>query len=251
MKSKIHYNNKEYLINLNEGIEISIPYTQRIEQTNCFFAPYFSYEPVRMGDFVGSIQEGGPVNFTNVKLNVHGNGTHTECCGHVTKEFISVNKILHKYFFTVTLLSIYPTKLENGDLRIEKETLSSLMEEISTEALCIRCLPNDDSKKSRKYSGTNPTYFSKEAMKYIVDLGIEHLLVDIPSVDREEDGGKLEAHRTFWSRGRGENCTITELIFIPNEIIDGEYILNLQLADMELDAVPSRPILYKILDEHI
>ena len=66
-------------------------------------------------------------------------------------------------------------------------------------ALIIRTTPNTLDKKKQVYSGTNPCYFSKEAMDYIVKMNIEHLLVDIPSLDREEDGGKLEAHNTFWN----------------------------------------------------
>ncbi len=247
MISTIFLQNKEYKIDIEKGLDISIPFTQHLNQVNCFYAPYFEYEPVRMGGFVGKVSEGGPVNFMNVKLNVHGNGTHTECVGHITTEFISVNKILRKYFFTCALVSLYPTKMANGDLRIERHTIQEFLKDIDAESVCIRCLPNDTIKKSRKYSGTNPIYIAEEAMELIVEFGFKHLLVDIPSVDREEDGGQLLAHRAFWKDSRAEDCTITELIYIPDEIKDGKYILNLQLADIELDAVPSRPVLFKIL----
>ncbi|MEP7195014.1 MAG: cyclase family protein [Saprospiraceae bacterium] len=247
MKTSLHLNGNEYSINLEKGIEISIPFHGGIDQVNCFYAPIFSVDAVRMKSFIGSVAEGGPVNFTNVKINVHGNGTHTECFGHISKEFNSVNKLFSKYFFTNTLISIYPTKLENGDMCIEKETLHAFLDDYKTEALTIRCLPNTEHKKNRKYSGTNPCYISPDAMKYIVELGVKHLLVDFPSVDREEDGGKLESHKIFWSSDRWKDCTITELIFVPDEISDGENILHLQLADLVLDAVPSRPIIYEII----
>ena len=35
-------------------------------------------------------------------------------------------------------------------------------------------------------------------MEYIVSLGVKHLLVDIPSVDRLFDDGILSAHNIFW-----------------------------------------------------
>ncbi len=59
---------------------------------------------------------------------------------------------------------------------------------------------------------------------------IEHLLIDLPSVDRESDGGKLEFHHAFWGVPNDPQFhkTITELIFVPNHIPDGDYILNLQ-----------------------
>ena len=35
-------------------------------------------------------------------------------------------------------------------------------------------------------------------MNYIVSLGVQHLLVDTPSVDRLLDDGNLSAHNIFW-----------------------------------------------------
>ena len=226
-------------------MDISIPMTCTDSQTNGFYAPFFSAEPVRMGGFIGSVSEGGPVNFFNVKMNVHGNGTHTECSGHIYDNGLKVNKILDRIFLRCTLLSVYPTKTDEGDLRIEKNTLVSLLEGQCSESLCLRTMPNDAGKRQRKYSGTNPAYLSKDATEYIVSLGVQHLLIDLPSVDREEDGGRLEAHKSFWAGERSTRCTITEFVHVPDTIADGEYLLNLQLADLELDAVPSRPVLFR------
>lgn len=246
MKAELYIQEKKHTINLHSGIDISIPYTVNEKQVNCFYAPFFQIEPVRLGNFVGSIEEGGPVNFTNVKLNVHGNGTHTECVGHIRKEFQSVNNLFKRYFFTCNVITVYPTKTEEGDLRIEKHTLEQFLQDFNSECLCIRTLPNDLSKINRKYSGTNPCYITSDAMQYLIDLNIQHLLVDIPSVDKEEDGGKLAAHHIFWSGVREKSCTITELIYIPDEVNDGEYILLLQTSSMNLDAIPSRPVIYPI-----
>ena len=76
----------------------------------------------------------------------------------------------------------------------------------------------------------------------------------MPSVDREEDEGKLLAHKAFWNVKNVNNlnddarlnCTITEMIFVEDTIQDGSYILNLQIASFENDASPSKPILFKI-----
>ena len=106
-------------------------------------------------------------------------------------------------------------------------------------------------KLQRVYSGTNPCYVSQEAMQLIVDKGIEHLLIDLPSLDREEDGGHLLAHNTFWNyfgsidQAR-TNCTVTELIYVPDEVKDGSYLLNLQIISLEMDASPSKPIIYPL-----
>ena len=99
----------------------------------------------------------------------------------------------------------------------------------------------------------NPSpFFSIDSMNYIVSLGVRHLLVDIPSVDRLFDDGILSAHNIFWETKRKElndntACkTITEMVFVPNEIEDGKYLLNLQIAPFAADAAPSRPIIYNI-----
>ena len=99
-----------------------------------------------------------------------------------------------------------------------------------------------------------PPYFTPDAMKHIVELGFKHLLVDLPSIDRLFDDGKLTNHRIFWKVDAGSrevnadtrrHSTITELIYVPNEIEDGEYLLNLQIAPFESDCAPSRPILLR------
>lgn len=243
------FDKKNYKIDLSQPIDISIPINDGLENPNCFYAPMPEFSPVRAGNFVGSTQEGGVVNFKNVRINPHGNGTHTECVGHISKEIFTINKCLKNFHFTAKLISIYPEMLENGDKVIFKEHLVSAIQENEVKALIIRTLPNDDLKKKTNYSGANPTYIHHEAMKYIVDCGIEQLLVDLPSVDREEDEGKLLAHRAFWKYPESirENSTITEMVYIPNEVKDGLYLLNIQIASFELDASPSKPVLYQLI----
>jgi hypothetical protein len=81
------------------------------------------------------------------------------------------------------------------------------------------------------------------------------LLIDLPSVDREQDGGELLAHKAFWNvtdinnlnSDARHNATITEMVYIPDTVADGTYLLNLQIASFENDASPSKPILYKIV----
>jgi kynurenine formamidase len=111
-------------------------------------------------------------------------------------------------------------------------------------------MPNTTDKHSRQYSNTNWTYLKEDAVAFLVKKGIKHLLIDLPSVDREEDGGELRAHKAFWNfNGKlRKDATITEFIYVPNTVDDGEYFLNLQIAPFENDATPSKPILYKVLE---
>lgn len=252
MKASISHQFKEYQIDLSKPIDISIPLKEGPKNVNCFYAPFPDFSPVKAGDFIGEVKQGGPVNFFNVRLNPHGNGTHTECVGHISPDGYILDHCLKEFFFKAHLISVYPTLYENGDRVITLETLELLLTDWDASkgnALILRTLPNDETKHERQYSGTNPTYLEESAMKFIVNLGIEHFLIDLPSVDREEDAGKLLSHHAFWKYPDEvrENCTISELIYVPDEIKDGDYFLNIQITSLQLDVSPSKPILYKIL----
>ena len=116
------------------------------------------------------------------------------------------------------------------------------------EAVVIRTLPNTKDKLNRQYAHTNPPYLSEAAAIYLRNKGVKHLLVDMPSVDKEKENGELLAHKAFWDVD-GEvrmEATITEMIYVPNSIEDGKYILNLLIAPFQNDASPSKPVLYKL-----
>lgn len=248
MKITLKHKRNSYSCDLSKPLDISLPLKDGATGPKCFYAPDFSIEPFKSGNFIGSVAAGAPVNFYNVSFNPHGNGTHTECIGHISKKIVSINKSLTQYHFIAQVISIKPEKLDNGDLVIKKEHLSNLRKTKVPKALIIRTLPNAASKRKKNYSGTNPPYLETAAMEQIVKLGIEHLLIDLPSVDREEDEGKLAGHKIYWNYPKKDrvHCTITEMIFVDFHISDGLYLLNVQIAPFELDATPSKPVLYKL-----
>lgn len=243
----------DFEIDLSKPIDISIPLTNTDENPIAWYIEKPIIEPVVFGDWIGKVSEGkSSTNFNNIFFNPHGHGTHTECLGHITNDFYSINQSLKQFFFFAKLITIEPEKI-GDDFVITKEQVSVLINE-KTEALIIRTLPNQKEKKSRKYSNTNPPYLSEEAAIFIRESEIQHLLIDLPSVDKEHDEGKLLAHKAFWNvkdthnlnSDARLNVTITEMIYVTDEIEDGNYILNLQIASFENDASPSKPILYKI-----
>lgn len=248
MKITFQHHNQKFEADLSQPLDISIPLEEGDQTVNCFYAPLMETSPVIVGDFIGSTAQGGPLNFLNVRLNPHGNGTHTECVGHITKEPYSINQSLKDFHFIAKVVSIYPTLNVNNDRVILRNQLEEILQKGEVEALVIRTLPNDDLKLKTNYSGSNPPYVHHEAISYLVSCGIKHLLIDLPSVDREEDDGKLLAHNAFWQYPDNvrKNCTISELIFVQNGIKDGLYLLNLQVASFEIDVSPSKPVLYKL-----
>jgi kynurenine formamidase len=242
------YQGQRYVADLAQPIDLAIPLRSGAENPNCFWAPMPDFSPVVAGDFVGSTAQGGAVNFFNVRFNPHGNGTHTECVGHIAQERFSLRECLREHHFLTKIVSLFPRRTEEGDRVIFRDQLEEVFEKNESKSLIIRTLPNDDLKMRTNYSGANPPYLHHQAVEYLVEAGVEHLLLDLPSVDREADGGQLLAHRAFWQYPQAvrAHCSITEMVFVPNEVRDGLYWLNLQTAAFELDASPSRPIIYPI-----
>jgi kynurenine formamidase len=244
----------KFQIDLSKPLDISIPLTNTDANPIAWYIEKPQIEPVKFGDWIGKVSEGSSTNFNNIFFNPHGHGTHTECLGHITREFYSINQCLKQFFFTAELISVEPMKM-NNDLVISKESISNALDVTKNiEALIIRTLPNTENKKHKNYSKTNPPYLAEATAIFIREIGIKHLLIDLPSVDREEDEGKLLAHKAFWNVKDVNNlntdarldCTITEMIFVDDTIQDGSYVLNLQMASFENDASPSKPILYSV-----
>ncbi len=247
----IEKSGKTYGADLSRPIDLSIALRDGLENPNCFWAPPVEFTPVKAGDFVGSTALGGPVNFFNIRVNPHGNGTHTECVGHIARERYVLPECLGAYHFWAKLVSLYPRLQDNGDRVIERDQIAECLQAGEAEALVLRSMPNDNTKKQRQYSGTNPPYLDHRAAEYLVHCGIEHLLLDLPSVDREEDGGALLAHRAFWQYPFAvrRKCTITELIYVPDTAPDGFYLLNIQTGSFDLDVSPSKPVLFALQEK--
>lgn len=252
MKAIVEDGLNRFTIDLSAPIDISIPLSP--------YGPRAWYvEPMRIAPvinrfFRGSVKLGGSVNFNDIAFNPHGHGTHTETYGHVSKELISVHEVVQQFHHFVQLVTITPeiagdeaAWIKKGDRIIRKSQLENVMEQFG-KALIVRTLPNNSSKLSSNYSNTNFPFFEPEALAWLAEKGIEHLLVDLPSVDREEDGGLLLAHRAYWQNGAQErmHATITEFVFVPESVADGNYFINLQIAPFVNDASPSRILLFKL-----
>ncbi|WP_047788571.1 cyclase family protein [Tenacibaculum mesophilum] len=249
MIATIEYNSRKYKIDLSKPLDISIAIDTSKENINAWYLDDPKIFPVSDGNWIGSVQQGADVNFNNIQFNPHSHITHTECVGHITEEVYSVNKELSKFFFLAEVVTIAPEQLKNKDFVISKKQLQNVLGNKKRDAIVIRTLPNLSDKKSMRYSNTNPTYLLEEGAVYLKEKGIEHLLIDLPSVDKEKDEGKLLAHNAFWNT-QGEirmQATITEFIYVSNKIKDGTYFLNLMVAPFENDATPSKPTLYEII----
>ena len=250
MKAIIYANSRTYTIYIDQPLDISIPLRASKDNVNAWYLPPPKIYPAKVKEWTGSVEQGAAVNFNTIEFNPHAHGTHTECVGHITKEVHTINDCLTQFLFVAEVITVVPEPF-NGDLIISEKQLRYAIGNKKREAVIIRTLPNTKDKLTQQYAHTNPPYLTEAAAIYLREKGVKHLLVDTPSVDKEKDGGALLAHKAFWNVD-GEirlDATITELVFVPNSVLDGKYILNILIAPFENDASPSKPILYKLYDK--
>jgi kynurenine formamidase len=268
LKAHVHLDGQEVVVDLSRPIDVAIPLDFSTEQPRHFGAPAAHSQPFAAPGFSGSVAQGASCNCNSITLIPHCNGTHTECVGHLTTEHLDAHRQIYPGLAPALLLSVAPVNADivrettdpapqSTDQLITRAALESRWPgnlRFQPRALVVRTLPNETQKKRLDYTDRTPPYFSREAAQWCLDRGIEHLVVDLPSIDRAHDAGRLTAHRVFFglppgatslaSAGR-PRATVTELTFIPDEVEDGPYLLEIQVPAIGGDAVPSRPLLYR------
>lgn len=249
---------------------IAIPLEFGGPQPSCFDAPPATARPFEAGTFVGDTRAGGSCNCDLLTLAPHCNGTHTECVGHVTEERVAVADCVQGGVVFALVVSIAPVSAASTDegsdpVPAEDDQLvtaaalqvaSARHRGPAPRALVIRTLQAGADRPLRSYRGTAPApYLSRQAAAWLVDSGIEHVVLDLPSADRADDGGRLTAHRIFFglpagsrraAEARRPQASITELAWVPAGVPDGYYLLDLQIPAFRADAAPSRPLLYAV-----
>lgn len=270
MKVTLEINHKEYSADLSQGQSIAITLLPNSDQPNHFGAPECISETLIAGDFIGDTNRGGSCNVNQLSIIPHCNGTHTESVSHIVNQLIPVYQSIEESIFPCVLISLQPMQAVDSDDKylpsldkenrvITRNQLERSLANFSDEqlrGLVLRTLPNETEKKSRVYNNDHyPPFFTNSAMNYLVERKIKHLMVDFPSVDKMYDEGQLTNHRIFWNVDFDDknlnaysltNKTITEMAFIHQNIEDGCYLCNLQIPEINTDAVPSRPVLYRL-----
>jgi len=254
-------------VDLARPYQLAIPLHPGAAQLSWFDAPPARSTPLQVGKFSGSVLSGASCNCSTLSLTPHCNGTHTECVGHLTREAVNVCDTLPHALLPALLVSLRPEESStetcdppamSGDTQITRAALLRSWPGPTypvPRALIVRTLPNGPDKCLRDYLQQPAPYMTPAAAALLVERGIEHLVLDVPSADRADDGGRLSAHRVFFGLPSGsqalaqstrKECTITELAFIPDEIADGAWLLSLQVPRIAGDALPSQPLLYAL-----
>jgi arylformamidase len=269
VQARLTIDGREIAVDLSHPADLALALDFSGPQPRHFGAPRASARPYETPDagFRGSVERGSSCNCELITLIPHCNGTHTECAGHLTRERLDAWRVAPTGFVPAVLLSVAPEAPGEegsepaphpGDRLITRRALERAWPASAPfvpRAVVIRTLPNDPEKRARDYTGQTPPYLSQEAAALLVSRAVLHLVVDVPSVDRAHDEGRLTAHRLFFGLPRGAvelaaatraAATITELAFIGDRIADGAYLLELQVPALGGDAVPSRPLLYAV-----
>ena len=237
------------------GVDLAIPLDPHGQQPNAYGVPDATASPYSGEGFTLDTRVGGSCNCDVIEFTPHCNGTHTESVGHITSERFPLTAVELPLFLTCSLVSVSPQGREIGAEAMGRATAPLAPDALA--ALVVRTLPNDPSKRTRRWEDAATPYFTPDAVRVIRAGGVQHLLVDLPSLDPLYDGGKLAAHRVFWDvppdsqelpAADARNRTVTEMVFVPDDMPDGRYLLTIQVPRLVSDAVPSRPILFH-LDE--
>lgn len=237
-------------------------------QLQAFGLPAAHARKVEGDGYVLDVARGGSVNCSTLQLSPHGNGTHTECVGHVVEDDVSVNALvplvpLVAWVFTIDCLPLakvgedYRGKGAPEDLVISAQALHQAAQDAEDflegqtdlDAIILRT-----GYPEREGDGQLPPYATDDAVEWMRDHGIHHVVLDTPSLDRLDDGGVLSAHRAFFGLELGQKTlgdhkprrTITELCAVPDDVDDGPALLLLEVAPLESDAAPSRPVLFPL-----
>jgi arylformamidase len=270
LNARLSVGNREVSVDLSSPVSLAIDLDFSAAQPRHFGAPPASSRPFAVPGFSGSVEYGASCNCRTLTLTPHCNGTHTECVGHLTRERADAHSVAPLGLLAALLVSIEPVEAtgagestepapQPGDPLITRRALESRWRAapapFEPRVLVIRTLPNRPDKRHRDYSNSTPAYLSREAAEWLIERGIEHLVVDLPSIDRAHDEGRLTAHRVFFGLPPGSvtlaqagrpHATITELAYIPDALADGPYLFELQVPALAGDAVPSRPLLYAL-----
>ncbi len=277
MQITITLSDKHYIVNTDYGhsLAIALDFQRGDNQPNHFGAAKAIARPMQSGKFIGDTKQGGSCNVNELSLNPHCNGTHTETIAHICDQdnalAVNIAALTLAPLMPCPLISVTPISASDSvddytphftvnDRVIDRAQLEqhlTLYHDEQLQCLVVRTLPNSADKCQTNYNEANqPAFFTRDAVLYLNERGVEHLILDIPSLDRLNDDGLLTCHHLFWQVVEGAhqpspnsliNKTITEMAYIDNNICDGFYFINLQTPAFVNDAAPSRPMLYQAL----
>ena len=279
-RATILLQDQTYALEINAPIDLSWPISFGSEDASAFSLPSATTKPVELGTFVGDTNQGGSVNCHTVAVTPHGNGTHTEGIGHLLDTHDAVLPSLTGAFTPALVLTVdvirlaqssdtYDGDSQESDRVISAASIASAHSRVleslrardiesdafsANAALIIRTSEPESTDQPPQFSASNPPYFTNEAMDLMASWNPSHLGTDLPSVDREQCGGRTPNHRRYWrlldgytadEQAARRGATITEMVNPRfDAVVDDAYFLQIHAAPWLSDAVLTRPFLY-------
>ena len=223
------------------------------------------------GGRVLRVEDGASVNCDGLHLHPHGDGCHAESVAHVLPAD-DARALAGRAMLAATppllcglLLDVATEPLgatgeryaglhDAADRVLARRALERAWQDaravaldLPVEALLLRVY-RPPLAESFDFSGSAAPYPTAEALDLLVGLGARWLIVDLPSIDREDDGGSTPNHRRWWGLDGGDGHAldgppalrgIVELARFPAALPAGPVAVALGLAPIESDAVPA------------
>ena len=101
------YQGKIKRVDVSKPIDISIPIQSGVSGVEAFYLPHPEFKPFKFGESILSTKNGAGCNCEVLTISPHGNGTHTECIGHISKEIHTINKFDEQFFLGLISFLIF------------------------------------------------------------------------------------------------------------------------------------------------
>lgn len=175
--------------------------------SNAFYLPRISSRTFELeGQFLGDVRRGGSCNVDILKYAAHGL-THLETSAHILSPDANPPTVkdipLETLSGIVYLIDLSHLGTKQGELvpweairaKLERNRLPISMLALKTRA---SLLPQDYDFSGKDFLSVAPETAKGIHDYRLTDSRIDCLILDIPSIDPEKDGGKLLAHRNFF-----------------------------------------------------
>jgi arylformamidase len=227
----------------------------------------FHFSPITLktveleGQFIGDVTRGGSCNVDTLQYIPHGL-THLETSAHILSPSVNPPTVkdipLENLSGIVYLIDLSRRGMKKGELippGVIQKKLEALTLPVSMLALKTHSsmLPED-----YDFSGKDFLSLAPETARVIHDYRspnrIDCLILDLPSIDPESDGGKLAAHREYFGLPQtghnakdNEKRTLVELAWFAN-LEEGYYYAVITPPRFETHAVTTGIILHPLLE---
>ncbi len=252
---------------------IALPFDPRLARSRAFGLRPTTAPPVDIGGGrTLEVGRGAAINCADLHLNAHGGGCHIEGVGHISREPWPLSTATLPALWPATLLDVTPARLgASGEhaagkgapedwvltrvaferaLDAAAETVRDLAAEPAAfaDALVLRSDVDGAIGPDFDFHGGGAPYPTAEAMALLAALPTRLLVLDLPSLDREDDGGTAPNHAIWWGFPDGDRAVaratrrdrlLVELARVPLALAAGPWLLQLGVPPVVSDAAPA------------